>query len=190
MYYQSYEDYMRDVLGYPRDNQFSTYNYNMQQTRRNENPEIERLYPEIYRTVYPMVCKACNQYNGEITEEFVERLTNEVYNNLETEQELRNEPSKTVTTKTSSIKSETRKEEVRQTRPRNNTLRDLIRILIIRELLGMPNRPGRPPFPGGGPRPPFPGGPGPRPPMRTTPTISKRCGRYGLYGNNAKLYSL
>ena len=31
MYYQSYEDYMRDVLGYPRDNQFSTYNYNMQQ---------------------------------------------------------------------------------------------------------------------------------------------------------------
>ena len=47
---------------------------------------------------------------------------------------------------------------------RNNTVRDLIRILILRELLGggnfpQPPRPPRPPFPGGpggGPRPPFP----------------------------------
>ena len=56
---------------------------------------------------------------------------------------------------------------------RNRTLQDLIRILILNQLLGgnfRPPRP-RPPFPGGpgpGPRPPFPGGPGPnpRPPMR------------------------
>ena len=99
MYYQSYEDYMRDVLGYPRDNQFSTYNYNIQPIRR--NTEIERLYPEIYRTVYPMVCKACKQYNGELTEEFIECLTNEVYSNLETEQDVRNETNKTNIAKTS-----------------------------------------------------------------------------------------
>lgn len=68
---------------------------------------------------------------------------------------------------------------------RNRTLQDLIRILILNQLLGgnfRPPRP-RPPFPGGpgpgprppfpgrprpNPRPPFPGGPGPnpRPPMR------------------------
>ena len=49
---------------------------------------------------------------------------------------------------------------------RNRNLRDLIQILIIRELLRRRRRPmpGRPPFPGG--RPPFPGGPGMgRPPM-------------------------
>ena len=161
MYYQSYEDYMRDVLGYT-----PTYNYNMQQNRRDTNTELERLYPEIYRTVYPMVRKVCTQYNGEITEDFVERLTNEVYTNLEVEQDVRSETSKT-TSKISATKTEVRKEEeTRQRRP-NNTLRDLIRILIIRELLGgRPNRPGRPPFPGG---PGMPGGPGPRPPMPRPP---------------------
>ena len=67
--------------------------------------------------------------------------------------------------------------ESRQIR-RNNTLRDLIKILILNQLLGngrppfRPPRPNppRPPYPGGpgpNPRPPFPGGPGqnPRPPI-------------------------
>ncbi len=114
-----------------------------------------------------MVCKACKKYNGQITEEFVERLTDEVYVNLETVQDLRSENtvnpiSKTIT-KTSVTKTDTRKEdETRQRRP-NNNLRDLIKILIIRELLGLPQRPGRPPFPGPGHRPPFHGRP--RPPM-------------------------
>ena len=82
------------------------------------------------------------------------------------------ETRKDETTPTSS--GENRGED-RQFRPiRNRTLRDLIRILIIRELLGRPGFPGnrppmRPPFPGRPPRPPmrppFPGGPGGRPPM-------------------------
>ena len=75
--------------------------------------------------------------------------------------------------------------EYRQTR-RNSTLQDLIKILILNQLLGgnfRPPRPPRPrppfpdgpipnprpPFPGGpgsNPRPPFPDGPNPRPPMR------------------------
>jgi len=165
MYYQSYEDYMRDVLGYT-----PTYNYNMQQSRRDTNTELERLYPEIYRTVYPMVRKVCTQYNGEITEDFVERLTNEVYTNLEVEQDVRSETSKVSVKATTTSKTEVRKEEeTRQRRP-NNTLRDLIRILIIREILGgRPNRPGRPPFPGGPGGPGMPGGPGPRPPMPRPP---------------------
>lgn len=179
MYYQSYEDYMRDVLGYPRENSIPTYN-NIQQIRRTENSEIEKLYPEIYKTVYPMVCKACNQYNGEMTEEFVEKLTNEVYSNLEAEQDFRGETSK-VQSKSTNLKNEVKKEdETRQRRP-NNTLRDLIRILIIRELLGLPHRPGRPPFPGG---------PGPRPPMRTKTTFSKKYESNELYGRNAKLYPI
>ena len=64
--------------------------------------------------------------------------------------------------------------EDRQARHINRGLRDLIRILLIRELLGRPIFPGgnRPPMPPRPPRPPFPGGPGNRPGMR--PPISPR----------------
>ena len=63
------------------------------------------------------------------------------------------------------------KQDNKETRYCNNGLCDIIRILLVRELLGGPNRPGnRPPFkpyppfgPWPGPRPPF--GPGPRPPF-------------------------
>ena len=120
-----------------------------------------------------MVCKACTQYRGEITEDLISRLTDEVYSNLEIENEVRGEEKpkqETRTTSTNKVSTSSRNEqttrnetnirnaETRQRRP-NNTLRDLIRILIIRELLRR-HRPGRPPFSG---RPPFPGNP--RPPM-------------------------
>lgn len=70
-----------------------------------------------------------------------------------------------------------KEEENRASRPNNYLLRDLIKILILNQLLGRPQPPrpgpGRPPFPGPGPlppRPPFPGGPGPvRPPMPPQP---------------------
>ena len=54
--------------------------------------------------------------------------------------------------------------EDRQVGARNNFLRDLIRILILKEIIGGGNRP-RPPMPPHPPRPPFPGGPGGRPPF-------------------------
>lgn len=165
MYYQSYEDYMKDVLGYPRENSISTYNgyYGMEQRNINmeiNDSEIEQLYPEIYRTVYPMVCKACMQYRGEITEDLVTRLTNEVYSNLEIEEfrgegnsnkEVRNSQQVKNSSKNDNSKQQN---ETRQRKP-DNILKDLIRILIIRELLRRRRRPGRPPFPGN-PRPPMP----------------------------------
>lgn len=54
--------------------------------------------------------------------------------------------------------------EDRQVGARNNFLRDLIRILILKEIIGGGNRP-RPPMPPHPPRPPFPGGSGGRPPF-------------------------
>ena len=69
--------------------------------------------------------------------------------------------------KTKENKPENRGENRVENRQRRNTgLQNLIRILLIRELLRRPNGPPvRPPMPG--PRPPFPGGPnpGPRPPI-------------------------
>ena len=64
-------------------------------------------------------------------------------------------------------------ESTKETRYCNNGVCDIIRILLIRELLGGPNKPGpRPPF-RPGPRPPFgpypPFGPGPRPPFGPEP---------------------
>ncbi len=171
MYYQNYEDYMRCVLGYPTN---STITYDrpndcycnvMKQPTRNEIQENEELYPEIYKIVYPMVCKTCEEKNyDEITEELLEEMTNKIYMNLEVEekentstrQELRN----------GDVRNQNAKEperEVRQRRPNNPALRDLIRILILRELFDRRNprphfndRPMRPPMTG--PQPHLPGG--------------------------------
>lgn len=64
----------------------------------------------------------------------------------------------------------------------NRTLRDLIRILIIRELLGRPGFPGvRPPV-----RPPFPGRP-PRPPMRP-PFPGRPGGNRNYYDDYLDIY--
>lgn len=84
-------------------------------------------------------------------------------------QEVRNIEQK-VNVENSQILEKSLKEP-KETRFCNNGLCDIIRILLVRELLSGPNRPGnRPPFgpyppfgPGPGPRPIF--GPGPRPPF-------------------------
>ncbi len=68
MYYQSYEEYMRDVLGYPgtRDT-VTTYPgyqniYESVPRVSTANREIEKMYPDIYGVVYPMVCSACDKH--------------------------------------------------------------------------------------------------------------------------------
>jgi len=134
-------------------------NYTCDQT------SVEDMYPEIYRIVYPMICKACMAVNENVTEDLVSRITNEVYMNVEHMEmaaENRNTSQSSVNSK--SIKSDSTTSrtgsnitsEVRQeTRQRNPLLRDLIRILVLRELIGNPGRPRpRPPFNPPG-RPPF-----------------------------------
>lgn len=94
MYYQNYEDYMRQVLGYPINdsNIYENYNYmnqiNYEDTYpfRDENyisnmseDEVRECYPEIYNLVYPMVCKVCEANTQPITKELIEKMTDEVY---------------------------------------------------------------------------------------------------------------
>ena len=173
-----YEEYIRNVLGYPQNNIY--------QDNRNEqldymsmsnlnNTELETYYPEIYKVVYPMVCTACNNNRGNISGQLIDELTNEIYfaidengsttqdRNMENNrQNINNNILKTQETrKTSNLeKVENRVDDRQINIVRNRSLHDLIKILIIRELLGRPNRPPRPP------RPPFPGGRPPYPPMR------------------------
>lgn len=165
MDYQSYEDYMRSVLGYNTGNIYAnTYNpmndyyYDMTTFYTNTNSEaLNEFYPEIYKLLYPMVCKICNQNtHREITKDLIDRMTDEIYINFEAEERPPQNNMRTQL-KNGDVRNPNVKEpEVRQTQGgRNFLLRDLIRILILREL----GRPNRPQFPGRPPMPPT------RPPM-------------------------
>lgn len=187
MYNETYEEYIRSILGYPnyRNNNYMENSYStMPSTYGNseQNTELEACYPEIYKVVYPMVNKACSNNTRPVTSALIDELTNEIYLSIENDNEInvtinltnevggnpsnRSNPinSSTNVSKTTQRSKENRGED-RQFR--NRGLQDLIRILLIRELLGRPGN--RPPMPPQRPpmRPPFPGGPGqgPRPPI-------------------------
>lgn len=144
MYDETYEKYIRSILGYPTYTNNFNSNYMAQQTyvNNNQNIQIEDCYPEIYKIIYPMIKTRCANQTLPINSETIDQMTEEIYSAMETEKEI--------ITKDEVKKVENRGED-RQLRNRN--LQDLIKILIIRELLGRPgNRPQmqpphtRPPF--------------------------------------------
>ena len=172
MNYQNYEDYMRSILGYNTGNIYAnTYNprndyyFDMPMMGTDyimtEADEYSDLYPDIYKLIYPMVCKVCSD-NGyrEITKDLIDKMTEEIYLNFEAED--RQSQSLRTPLKNGDVRNPNAKEpETRQeTRQSNFLLKDLIKILILREMLQ--RRPNRPPFPPQG-RPPMP--PRPRPSM-------------------------
>ena len=158
-----YEQYMRNVLGYQAMNN-NTYDMyydnwdmlNMASLNNIQMQELENCYPEIYTIVYPMVQRACSQNTRPITRELIDNMTDEIYFAIEDKEMLEN-------------RNKEEKGEDRQIR-RNTNLNDLIRILILRELLG------RPGFPGGRPPQPRPPRPPMRPPMGPPPRPQTRPG--------------
>lgn len=193
---QSYEEYIRSILGYPNtsnnmcNNCYENNFYEMPYNTNSQSPDttmLENCYPEIYKIVYPMITKRCATNSMPLTREVIENMTDEIYSAVESNTEiginitLNNEVKTTqnrTTNQLNSKKENTAGEISRDNienrgedrQIRNNNLRDLIKILLIRELLGRPGFPGhRPPMPPPRPRPPFPGGnrpgPGPRPPI-------------------------
>ena len=193
MYNESYEEYIRSILGYPdySNNTFNNVSSNMTTNFRNSETyrqQLEACYPEIYKIVYPMVQKACVSNTRPVTPELIDELTNEIYLSVETDNQinltinLTNEVSSTGNrnisnrTKTENI-NENKENRVEDRQFRNRGLQDLIRILLVRELLGRPGRfpENRPPFPTHRlpMRPPFPGGPG-----MGRPPIMPRCNFY------------
>lgn len=172
----TYDEYIRSILGYPHTNSYNNYqNYSNQNNYNsaNNNSELEKCYPEIYKIVYPMITKKCANAKQDLTKEDIENMTDEIYyaleetNNIQLNINLGNniETSQTInSTKTANKKTEVKVSETtgekRQTRQMNSGLRDLIKILLIKELLNRPgniNRPPRPPMPPSRPpmRPPF-----------------------------------
>ena len=189
MYNETYDEYIRSILGYPSmqtyeegyqdyRNQNMNMNYNatpnMYNNSMNSNPDmdLESCYPEIYKIVYPMITKKCNNVGTNVTREDIENMTDEIYYALEERNDtkvninLTNEVRGTENSSSNTARTIDKKPDVkiseasgkkRETRQFNRGLRDLIQILLIRELLRR-RREGRPPI--FRPRPPM------RPPMR------------------------
>ena len=210
MYNESYEEYIRNILGYPNysDNSYSNiYNNGLYENlnQNTSNKEIEKCYPEIYKIIYPRVKRACRNCSEPMTPDLIERMTDDIYSSIEADNiinvsnvninltnEIRKNENRNVNISKNNTKQENKTsidsrenrslESKREDRNiqnrgedrqfRNRNLRDLIKILLIRELLGGIGNPGgRPPMPPPRPpmRPTFPGGPGnphigPRPP--------------------------
>ena len=169
MYNNPYEEYMRNSLGY---NQMPMMNMNqmnmnymmpeMYEAEGNymcDQTSVEDMYPEVYRIVYPMICKACMAVNENVTEDLVSRITNEVYLNvehMEISQETRSSAISVSPQSSKNIKSDSLSNKIssnvnnnlsntrQETRKTNPLLSDLIRILVLRELIGNPGRPPRP----------------------------------------------
>lgn len=190
--YNEYEDYMRSVLGYPMqqagyntygnvyesNNSYFPYRANNDYACNNVMNEsrYEDMYPEIYKILKPMIKKACSNTRIEdISDDDLERMTNDIYSNIESDIDVVNVNITTQSGNNNTSNSQTRSgrnmnvQEVTndETETRqfigNPTLRDLIKILILHQLIhNRPNRPGRPGMP---PRPPMP--PRPRPPYRS-----------------------
>ena len=199
MYENDYEEYMRSVLGYPNNN--NTYHQPTSFPYRNTINEInyDDLYPDIYKILKPMIKKICdNPKYRSITNETLEAMTTEIYNNIESDINLVNinittspnsseltreaEKSKNINNNTrntvnaNKVSSSSNKEETRQCCG-NPTLRDLIKILILNQLLNNnANRPPRPPVP---PRPPI----MPYPPFRDTSYNYRELENPAYYGN-------
>lgn len=199
MYENDYEEYMRSILGYPNNN--NTYHQPTSFPYRNTINEInyDDLYPDIYKILKPMIKKICDNPNyRSITNETLEAMTTEIYNNIESDINLVNinittspnsseltreaEKSKNINNNTrntvnaNKVSSSSNKEETRQCCG-NPTLRDLIKILILNQLLNNnANRPPRPPVP---PRPPI----MPYSPFRDTSYNYRELENPAYYGN-------
>lgn len=119
------------------------------QNMQSGSDDIERLYPDIYRIIYPMVSVSCNNININmpITEEIIENMTNDIYDRVELDNRINiqiNIDSEVQNDKNDRQISDSSVR--RRPRPRNRFLRDLIRILLLRELLGRRSRPPFRPF--------------------------------------------
>lgn len=176
MYNNVYQEYINDIIGSMPQNQ-SSYendiyrNSNYFHNKNTTNEELERFYPDLYKLLYPMVQAACMRNTKPITGETINEmvkdiysnfnsddaimlninLTNNVRNNSKTKEALKASNSKS-TYKVSVESRNTEQSEEKNLKHNNYVLSDLIRILVIRELLERQKNvfPNRPIFPSQG----------------------------------------
>lgn len=131
MYNNDYQEYINYMIGATprRQSEFqdttfaNTNSYNVFQNNANVN--LEQFYPELYKLIYPMIQTACMRNTGPITEESIDEMVRNIYSNFNADDVS---PSETINSEM----------QDRASKPKNFVLNDLIRILLIRELLGRP----------------------------------------------------
>lgn len=131
---QSFDDYMRSVLGFSNMNcpdtciNTPTPYQNMCQT----SDDLERMFPDTYRIIQPMVVSSCNMINinTPITESMVDRMTDDIYDRAEADSRI----SVDINIGVENRESENSRQISRMPH-RNRFLRDFIRVLLLRELL-------------------------------------------------------
>lgn len=169
MYNNVYQEYIDNILGTnPNYNRIEPANFensiNTNQFFQNlvNNESLEKLYPDLYKLLYPMIQHACIKNTNQLSENTINDMVEEIYSNFVSDNnridnfnsnsniELRSGKSsetvyvsKAKSSTSITAKKEERISEKRENRQDNYVLRDLIRILVLRELLERPrgNRP-------------------------------------------------
>ncbi len=186
MFYSGNDNYMQDLYFYNQIPNSNTYNgigmnnVNMQNPMMNngmymnqnpnmysnqvQQPNINALYPSIYRILMPVVSKVVANSNCQfLNEDILDNMVETVFNITEGQINYENEPEQ-VTARERNTTAQTNTTSVSQTNPNNNNttnvsstttrvnnvsqtsnnstnnsndnlLRDIIKILIIREIL-------------------------------------------------------
>lgn len=128
---------------------------NMRNNYMENSMNMENYYPEIYKIINPMIIKTCSQMTGPVTKETIENMTEIIYSNVEGQSNI-DVNINIKQNKNGDVKNPNSKEEKREVRGPNYLLKDLITILLLKELERHNHRPPFPPPPPR-PRPPFPG---------------------------------
>ena len=138
--YKMYNDYMQNLL--MEDYSPCQYTYDSM----SRSTYYEKLYPEIYKIVYPMIKKALGQNTRPITEDYLNEITNDLYNNIESENIINLNID--ITNNRNENKSIRNSKNIipdnKENRYINNSVRDLIKILLIRELADTSNYDNQP----------------------------------------------
>lgn len=157
MFNNVYQEYINNIFGRNiKFNRMEISNFENNMNNNNFFQNTETLYPDIYKLLYPMIQYACMKNSNPLSENTINAIVDEIYLNfvadpnngevLDDNIDYRSGKNidATVTAKTKSSISVNSKRfeavEKRQQKEENYILRDLIKILVVRELLGMPVR--------------------------------------------------
>ena len=147
MFYPSYEDYMRDIFYF---NGLQNNNYNGYPFMGFNNQNLNDYFPSIYRIVNPVVQKVVNGNNYQFTnEDTVNNIVDVVLgitagdvNNLENvgnSSENRRPNQNSNCNSNNSNSNSNMNSQNQESKENNSLLRDLIKILTIKELQSKQN---------------------------------------------------
>lgn len=143
MYYDNYDENMRNMYRYPNEDSYVANHYYNMPAYHNQymrGAELESMYPMSYKVIYPMICEVCDRAQMPVTEEMLCKMRDDIIHRIEIEG--------TFNIQIEREKGEENEETVALSRRRNPFVNDLVQILLIRELLHRrPNHPNKPPFP-------------------------------------------